>query len=402
MDLQGKKILLGVTGSIAAYKSAVLVRELVKSGAEVKVVMSPAALDFITPLTLSTLSKNPVHSDFTEDKNSGQWTNHVEMGIWPDLILVAPASANTLAKMASGACDNFLLAVLLSARCPVLVAPAMDLDMMAHPATESNLQILKTRGTEILEAGTGDLASGLFGKGRMAEPEEIVSHCIKWFKARQPMQGKRILVTAGPTHEPIDPVRFIGNRSSGKMGFAIANELAAQGADVLLVTGPVSNLSLSSGIERINVETAAEMAEASKKHWPDCHAAICAAAVSDFRPAQKHNRKIKKEGFSGLLEMEPTEDILAALGASKKDGQVLVGFALETDDTIANARKKLTEKNADMIALNSLRDEGVAFGSEKNKITLLVKSGEIFSFELKSKQAVAVDIVLQLSTLLHL
>jgi len=400
MDLQGKKILVGVTGSIAAYKSALLVRELITSGAEVRVVMTASAIDFITPLTLATLSKNPVQSDFTQDKNAGTWTNHVETGMWPDLMLIAPASANTLAKMANGTCDNFLMAVILSAKCPVMVAPAMDLDMMAHAATIENLNLLTQRGTYVIEAAEGELASGLVGKGRMAEPADIVRYCFDWFLERAPLRGKRFLVTAGPTHEPIDPVRYIGNRSSGKMGFAIANELASRGATVELISGPCPAWPLHSGITKTSVETAAHMAQETNKRWPESDAAICAAAVADFTPTHPAEAKIKKEGFEGTLHLKPTEDILAALGTAKKPGQILVGFALETDDAEANARKKLTSKNADMIVLNSLKDEGVGFGSDTNKITLLTKEGEIFSFEMKSKQAVAVDIIDKISTLL--
>lgn len=391
--LNGKKILLGITGSIAAYKSAVLTRLLVKSGAEVKVIMTPAAKDFIAPLTLATLSKNPVLIDLIADPLSGKWNNHIELGLWADLFLVAPASANTIAKMVHGECDNLLLAVYLSARCPVVLAPAMDVDMLKHSATQNNLKALSKADVLIIRSGFGELASGLYGEGRVAEPEEIMQFLNNYFDKRLPLSGKKILVTAGPTCEAIDPVRFIGNHSSGKMGFAIAEEAAKLGADVTLITGPVSlNLSVPA-IKRINVNTAKEMYSACTETFPDSDAAIMAAAVADYTPAYKENKKLKKTKKKLVLELHTTKDILDQLGKMKKKGQLLIGFALETDNEKENAVKKLKNKNLDFIVLNSLRDTGAGFSHDTNKISIIDKSLNTMEYELKSKADTAKDIL---------
>lgn len=390
--LQGKKIILGVTASIAAYKAAFLVRLLVKEGAEVKVIMTPAATEFITPLTLATLSKNAVHSDFTEDHDAGVWNNHVEMGLWADLMIIAPCTANTLAKMTSGICDTFLQAVYLSARCPVFVAPAMDLDMFTHPSTQDNLNKLIANNNIIIEPESGELASGLEGKGRMAEPENILDFLNKYWLAKMPLAGKNALVTAGPTYEAIDPVRFIGNHSSGKMGFALAEELAQQGAHVFLVAGPTFLKTKHPNIERISVVSAQEMYDKSTVLFLKMDVAILAAAVADYRPKNVAKEKIKKKGDSLTLELEKTQDILLALGKNKKH-QKLIGFALETQNEIKNAQDKLERKNLDMIVLNSLRDQGAGFGVDTNKITLLKPNNKLINFELKTKREVAHDIV---------
>lgn len=390
--MKGRKIVLGVTGGIAAYKAAFLIRLLVKAGAEVRVVMTPSAQQFITPLTLSTLSKHPVLSQFTEGER-GEWNNHVELGLWGDLMLIAPTSANTLAKMAEGRSDNLLMAVYLSARCPVAVAPAMDLDMYAHPQTQANLLRLQQHGVLLIPPGTGELASGLSGEGRMAEPETIVEFAEATFARANRLSGKKILVTAGPTYEAIDPVRFIGNHSTGKMGFALAEELAAQGADVTLVSGPVALTARHPKIKRIDVVSAQEMYEACMSEFPSADAAILSAAVADFRPAKKAASKIKKEqGGISSIELEETTDILASLGKIKKEKQVLVGFALETENEIANAKSKLERKNLDFIVLNSLREKGAGFGGDTNRVSILTREGKTLNFELKSKQAVAGDI----------
>jgi phosphopantothenoylcysteine decarboxylase/phosphopantothenate--cysteine ligase len=374
LTLTGRRIVLGITGSIAAYKSAVLARELRRRGAEVRVVMTPGATEFITPLTLATLVDRPVHSDFTEDEHAGVWTNHVELGIWGDLLLVAPATANTLAAMVHGGCENLLQAVLLSARCPVAVAPAMDLDMYTHDATQANLKALAERGVDVIEPGTGPLASGLFGKGRMAEPEEIADHVTAWFASELPWSGKRVLITAGPTHEPLDAVRFLGNRSSGKMGFALAEAFAKQGAQVTLVAGPVALATPDRVHERIDVETAVEMNE-------------------DFRPAQTSEEKWHRGEMPQAVTLVENPDILAGMGQRKSESQRLVGFALETDDGHESAKKKLERKNLDAIVLNSLRDDGAGFGHDTNKVTVLTRGGKSVSFELKSKYEVALDLV---------
>lgn len=389
--LAGKRILLGVSGSIAAYKSALLTRLLVKAGAEVKVVMTPSAHDFITPLTLSTLSKNPVLTNFTKDE-TGEWNNHVDLGLWADAVVIAPASANTLAKMATGICDNLLIAVYLSARCPVFFAPAMDLDMLQHPSTKNNIQKLTSWGNRLLDPTHGELASGLVGTGRMAEPEEILKS-IEHFFSSGPLKGKKALVTAGPTHEAIDPVRYISNHSTGKMGFAIAEELANQGAEVTLITGPTSLSKDLNGIKVIAVNSADEMYAASVQHFADADISVLSAAVADYKPAAKADQKIKKKDENLILELVKTKDIAAELGKLKRNGQIIVGFALETENETAHAEKKLTSKNFDLIVLNSLNDKGAGFGHDTNKITIIDSAKESKEFNLKSKKEVARDIV---------
>jgi len=389
--LEQRKIILGVTGSIAAYKSAMLARLLVKAGAEVRVVMTRGAHDFITPLTLSTLSRNPVFTEFIKD-SSGQWTNHVELGLWADAFVIAPATANTIARMAQGIGDNLLLAVYLSARCPVFIAPAMDLDMLQHPATQKNIETLTAYGNRIIEPGYGELASGLTGTGRMAEPEEIVETLNNFFRRHQRLKGKKALVTAGPTREAIDPVRFISNHSSGKMGYAVAEALADAGAEVHLVSGPTDQHTRHPRINVINVTTAAEMLKASTALFDDADIAVLSAAVADYRPAQAATQKIKKSDEEQTLTLVRNDDIAATLGKKKHNGQLIVGFALETNDEEANALKKLKSKNFDLIVLNSLRDEGAGFGHDTNKVTLYDGVSKS-SFPLKSKKQVAKDIV---------
>lgn len=389
--LKGKKLILGVTGSIAAYKSAVLTRLLIKNGAEVKVVMTPSAHDFITPLTLSTLSKNPVLTEFVKD-NAGQWNNHVELGLWADAVIIAPASANTLAKMASGQCDNLLLAVYLSARCPVFLAPAMDLDMLQHPSTQRNLHTLKEDNNTIIDPTYGELASGLTGTGRMAEPEEIVAFLENAFASKKKLSGKTVLVTAGPTYEAIDPVRFIGNHSSGKMGFAIAESLAELGAKVNLVTGPTHQHTNHPLIRVIPVTSADNMYAACTDLFPSTDIAVLAAAVADYKPAVKAQQKIKKTADTMVVELTRTPDIAASLGKIKREGQFTVGFALETEEEHNNALKKLEAKNFDLIVLNSLNDKGAGFGHDTNKITIINRKQESTSFTMKDKKAVARDI----------
>ncbi len=390
--LSGKRILLGVTGSIAAYKSALLTRLLVKAGAEVKIVMTPASVDFITPLTLATLSKNPVLTSFAKNE-TGEWHNHVELGLWADAMVIAPASANTIAKMASGLCDNLLQAVYLSARCKVFFAPAMDLDMLQHPSTQSNIHKLIGFGNEQINPEYGELASGLIGTGRMAEPEEIVSHLERFFSKNQKLKGKKALVTAGPTHEAIDPVRFIGNNSSGKMGFAIAEELANQGAEVNLISGP-TYLSVNNPNIKLNrVTSAEEMYQACTAVFPFTDIAVLSAAVADFKPLTKADQKIKKSDAGLSVELTKTQDIAAELGKMKKANQFTVGFALETENETANAEKKIVAKNFDLIVLNSLNDNGAGFGHDTNQITLINKKNEAKKFTLKSKKEVARDIV---------
>lgn len=390
--LKGKKIILGITGSIAAYKAAVLVRLLVKSGAEVQVVITPSARTFITPLTLSTLSKKPVLCDFVKN-DAGEWNNHVAMGLWADALLIAPASANTLAKMATGLCDNLLLAVYLSARCPVFVAPAMDLDMLQHPATKSNLHHLRTLGIRLIDPEHGELASGLVGTGRMAEPETIVQYLETFFGQTKRLAGKKALVTAGPTHEALDPVRFIGNNSSGKMGFAVAEALASEGASVTLVSGPTSLLTKHPLVSTIRVTSAEEMYNASKSIFPQADITVLSAAVADYRPKDVAAQKIKKVDSELTLSLAKTTDIAAELGKQKKDGQFIVGFALETEEEENNAKKKIAAKNFDMIVLNSLNDAGAGFGYDTNKVTLISKDGQVTRTELKSKMEIAADIV---------
>lgn len=388
--LKGKKILIGLTGSIAAYKIPFLVRLLVKDGAEVKLIMTPASTDFVSKLTLSTLSKNPVWVDLFDEKS---WANHVELGRWADIMLIAPLSCNTLSKMAAGQCDNLLLAVYLSATCPVMVAPAMDEDMWHHASTKKNLELLQLQGDRVLHVGEGELASGLFGEGRMAEPEEILNELEEFFRTRDQLKGKKALVTAGPTYEAIDPVRFIGNHSSGKMGYAIAEELANRGAEVTLVSGPVSLKSKNKNIKLVPVVTADEMHTTCTRDSAVYDIAVMSAAVADYTPVVVAGQKIKKNGDELTITLKKTKDILASLGRAKTNGQILVGFALETNNEIAYAEKKLQEKNADLIVLNSLNDNGAGFGHDTNKVTLFYKNGEQKQIELKSKQALAKDIV---------
>lgn len=390
--LQGKKIVLGITGSIAAYKAAVLTRLLVKAGSEVKVVMTDSAKTFITPLTLSTLSKHPVLSEFIKDE-SGQWSNHVELGLWADAMLIAPASANTLAKMASGRSDNLLTAVYLSARCPVFVAPAMDLDMLQHDTTRENLNKIASFGNHILDPTHGELASGLVGTGRMAEPEEIVAELESFFIHSNTLKGKHALVTAGPTYEALDPVRFIGNHSSGKMGFAIAETLAKRGATVTLVSGPTVLHTSHPNITVKKVVSAEEMYEACVTIFPEADITVMAAAVADYKPVTKADQKIKKKEATLTIELTKTKDIAASLGKMKRSDQVLVGFALETEQEQENALKKLEAKNFDLIVLNSLKDSGAGFGYDTNKITLIDRNHTVRSFDLKSKKEAARDIV---------
>lgn len=390
--ISGKKIIVAVSGSIAAYKSALLVRLLVKAGAEVRVVMTPAARDFVTPLTLSTLSKHPVLSEFTNG-SEGLWNNHVELGLWADALVIAPASANTLAKMASGVCDNLLLAVYLSARCPVFFAPAMDLDMLQHPATQKNIQTVIGFGNRLIKSNYGELASGLVGDGRMAEPEEIVEALSRYFGERARLSGKKALVTAGPTYEALDPVRFIGNHSTGKMGFAIAEELANQGALVRLIAGPTQLQSTHPNIELTKVVSAEEMYNASMGVFAETDITVLSAAVADYKPVTRADQKIKKTSDQLTIELTKTHDIAAQLGSQKRNGQVMVGFALETENERANALKKLNTKNLDFIVLNSLNDAGAGFGHDTNKISIISKTGEEQKFSLKSKKEVAKDIV---------
>lgn len=390
--LQGKKIILGVSGSIAAYKSAILIRLLVKEGAEVKVVMTPASHDFVTPLTLSTLSKNPVLTNFVKD-DSGLWNNHVELGLWADAMLVAPASANTISKMANGLCDNLLTAVYLSARCPVLFAPAMDLDMLQHPSTIANIQTLTGFGNHHIKSSYGELASGLVGNGRMAEPEEILTYLSDYFATTTKLKGKKALVTAGPTYEAIDPVRFIGNNSSGKMGFAIAESLANSGADVHLISGPTSQSIEHPKIHLEKVVSAEEMYKACKLQFPSSDITVLSAAVADYKPLQVADQKIKKGEGNMVLELTKTHDIALELGKLKKNGQLIVGFALETENEKANAAKKIDAKNFDLIVLNSLNDAGAGFGHDTNKISIIDRKNGIKEFNLKTKKEVARDIV---------
>ena len=390
--LKGKKILLGVTGSIAAYKAATLIRLLVKQGAEVKVVMSDGAQDFITPLTLSTLSKNPVYHQFVLN-NQGEWTNHVDLALWADCLLIAPATANTIAKMAHGICDNLLLATYLSAKCITFIAPAMDLDMYAHGSTQNNLNTLKSYGNIVLPVANGELASGLIGAGRMIEPEEICSFLQAHLVTTQSLKNKKVLVTAGPTYESIDPVRFIGNHSSGKMGFAIAEEFARHGADVTLISGPTDLNSINPNIKRIDVTNANEMFEKTVKAFTKSDIAVMSAAVADYTPEKVSITKIKKSGDELHLKLKKTKDILAELGKHKTKKQILVGFALETNNEVANAKQKLQKKNLDFIVLNSLRSKGAGFGFDTNKITIIDKAGVQTDYKLKSKTEVAHDIV---------
>jgi len=398
--LSNKNILLGVCGSIASYKSDSLIRLLVKAGANVRVVMTKEASNFITPLTLSTLSKNPVLSNYF-DPETGIWNNHVELGLWADLMIVAPVSANTLAKLANGLCDNLLAAVYLSAKCPVYLAPAMDLDMWKHPATQKNIASLISFGNTLIQPGNGELASGLYGEGRMEEPEAILDILNNELKKKLPLKGKKVLVTAGPTYEAIDPVRFIGNHSSGKMGFAIAEELAALGASVTLITGPTSLKLHHSGIKRIDISSVEEMLDAALTNFEGSDVSILSAAVADYRPKEISLNKIKKDNSELKIDLIKTPDILATLGKLKKKGQILVGFALETDNEEENAIKKLEKKNLDFIVLNSLRDEGAGFRNDYNKITIIDRKLNKEIFELKPKTEVAEDICKKVLDLLR-
>ena len=396
--LQGKKIILGVTGSIAAYKAAHLIRLLVKEGMEVKVVMTPLAKEFITPLTLATLSKNPILVDFFNPEN-GDWNSHVDLGMWADAYLIAPATANTIGKMVNGVADNLLLTTYLSAKCPVFVAPAMDLDMFAHPSTKHNLDILRSYGNQIIEPAVGQLASGLEGKGRMEEPENIVQFLDDYFTPKL-MSGKKVLITAGPTYEKIDPVRFVGNYSSGKMGFALAEACAKQGAEVTLITGPVNMRAKHPAINRINVESAEEMYKAVLLKFDKMDGAILCAAVADFTPVSQSEYKLKREYDNLVVELKPTLDIAAEVGKIKRHEQFLVGFALETNNEEANAKSKMERKNFDFIVLNSLQDPNSGFGFDTNKVSIIHRSGLQREYELKSKLEVADDIINEINTLI--
>ncbi|CAI2767767.1 bifunctional phosphopantothenoylcysteine decarboxylase/phosphopantothenate--cysteine ligase CoaBC [Flavobacterium collinsii] len=391
--LNGKKILLGVSGGIAAYKTASLVRLFIKAGAHVQVIMTPASKDFVTPLTLSTLSKNPVHSSFfNQDDEDAVWNNHVDLALWADLMLIAPATSNTLSKMTTGNSDNLLVATYLSAKCPVYFAPAMDLDMYKHPSVLASFNALKSFGNIMIPAESGELASGLSGEGRMAEPENIIAFLEADLESKLPLKGKKILITAGPTYEAIDPVRFIGNHSSGKMGFDLANEAANLGAQVILVAGPTHYKAKNNLVEVIGVVSAQEMYDVCHEHFKDVDVAIAAAAVADYRPKVVATQKIKKAADEFSIELEKTKDILASLGAIKKN-QFLIGFALETENEIENAKLKIQKKNLDLIVLNSLQDEGAGFKKETNKVTFIDQNFKIEPMELKSKESVAVDIL---------
>ena len=391
--LSGKKIVLGVSGGIAAYKTATLVRLFIKAGAHVQVIMTPASKDFVTPLTLSTLSKNPVHSSFyNEEDENAQWNNHVEIGLWADLMVIAPATANTMSKMVNGNCDNLLIATYLSAKCPVYFAPAMDLDMYKHPSTITSFNALQKFGNTIIPAESGELASGLSGEGRMAEPENIIAFIEADLESKLPLKGKKILITAGPTYEAIDPVRFIGNHSSGKMGFDIANCAANRGAEVILVSGPTHFKVKNDFINLVRVVSAQEMYDACHQYYNDVDVAIAAAAVADYRPKVVADQKIKKSDTCFSIELEKTKDILASLGEIKKN-QFLIGFALETENEIENAKQKIQKKNLDLIVLNSLQDEGAGFGKPTNKITFIDSNFTIEPMDLKSKEEVAQDII---------
>ena len=398
--LKGKHIILGITGSIAAYKAAYIIRALVKKGAEVQVVITPAGKEFITPITLSALSSNPVISEFFSNRD-GSWHSHVDLGLWADAMLIAPATASTIGKMANGIADNMLVTTYLSCKAPVFIAPAMDLDMFAHPSTQQNLDRLRSFGNHIIEPAEGELASHLVGKGRMEEPDKIIAVLEEFFASRTVLEKKKIVITAGPTYEKIDPVRFIGNYSSGKMGFALAEACAQQGAEVTLIAGPVSLTTTHPNIQRIDVESAEEMYQAAMTAFPEADAGILCAAVADYRPEIQADEKIKRESKGEMmLHLVPNKDIAASLGAIKQEGQVLVGFALETNNEATNAESKLKRKNLDFIVLNSLRDAGAGFRCDTNKISIIDRQGETTGYPLKSKQGVAVDIVNKFATLL--
>ena len=390
--LKNKKILLGISGSIAAYKIAFLTRLLIKEGAEVQIVMTQSAKEFITPLTLATLSKKPVLSEFVKDQ-TGTWNNHVDLGSWADVILIAPATAHTLAKCANGICDDLLTAVYLSAKCPVMFAPAMDLDMYQHQSTIENLRKLQSFGNQLIKSNFGELASGLVGEGRMAEPEELVEILTKYFSENAILKGKKVLITAGPTQEPIDPVRFISNHSTGKMGYAIADKFAKAGADVTLVSGQVALKSPDASINLIKVRSAKEMFEASKLYFEEADIVVLSAAVADYTPAVVADKKIKKKEDTFNIELTKTVDIARTLGTIKRPNQLMIGFALETDNEVENAIGKIKSKNLDMIVLNSLQDSGAGFGHDTNKISIIKRDGTIIDFDLKSKQDVAADII---------
>lgn len=396
-DLQGKKVLLAITGSIAAYKSAILCRLLIKSGADVKVIMTPAATKFISALTMATLSKHDVHTEVISNES---WNNHVELGLWADVMLVAPCTATSLAKMANGIADNMVVACYLSAKCPVWVAPAMDLDMWLHGSTKRNLDLLRSYGNHIIPVGHGELASGLVGDGRMAEPEDIVTSLKSLFQKKNDLANRKVIITAGPTQEDLDPVRYISNRSSGKMGIAIAEECADRGAEVVLVLGPTSQRSHHSGVKTEHVRSAQDMYEAMNGHHVDADVCIFAAAVADYRPADVSDKKIKKKDDDMAIALERTVDIAATLGKAKSDKQIHIGFALETNDEMKNAQGKLARKNFDMVVLNSLRDKGAGFQGDTNKVTILKHNAEPVQYPLKSKRLVAVDIVDQLVSFL--
>ncbi len=397
--LKGKHIILGISGGIAAYKCATLVRLLVKAGAEVQVIMTPNAKEFITPLTLSTLSGNPVISEFFT-ANTGQWNSHVDLGLWADAMVVAPATASTIAKMATGVADNMLVTTYLSAKAPVFVAPAMDLDMMRHPSTIRNLDLLRSYGNHIIEPAAGELASHLIGKGRMEEPENIAKILSDFFESSRTLKGKKVIVTAGPTYEKIDPVRFIGNYSSGKMGYAIADAAAARGADVTLISGPVAIKPTYSSVKVVAVESAREMLSACEETFPQTDIAVMTAAVADYAPVEVHDHKIKREHDNlDTISLVKNPDIAATLGASKRPGQLLVGFALETDNELSNACEKMERKHLDMIVLNSLRDPGAGFRTDTNRITICYPDGSRKEYDLKPKTEVAVDIIDAISTL---
>ena len=390
--LKNKKILVGISGSIAAYKIAFLIRLLVKEAAEVQIIMTQAAKEFITPLTLATLSKKPVLSEFVKDQ-TGTWNNHVDLGLWADVILIAPATAHTLAKCANGICDDLLTAVYLSAKCPVVFAPAMDLDMYQHPSTIENLQKLQSFGNQIVKSNFGELASGLVGQGRMAEPEELVDILTKHFSENTILKGKKVLITAGPTQEPIDPVRFISNHSTGKMGYAVADKFAKAGAEVTLVSGQVALKSPDASIKLVKVRSAQEMYEMTKMYFNEADIIVLSAAVADYTPTVVADKKIKKKEDSFTIELTKTTDIAKTLGQIKRTTQLMVGFALETDNEVENALGKIKSKNLDMIVLNSLQNSGAGFGHDTNKISIIKKDGTMIDFELKSKQEVAMDIV---------
>ncbi|MDD6125432.1 MAG: bifunctional phosphopantothenoylcysteine decarboxylase/phosphopantothenate--cysteine ligase CoaBC [Paraprevotella sp.] len=396
--LRNKHIVLGITGSIAAYKACLIIRGLIKQGAEVQVVITPAGREFITPITLSTLTQKPVICDFFNHQD-GTWNSHVDLGLWADAMLIAPATASTIGKMAHGVADNMLITTYLSMKAPVFIAPAMDLDMYAHPSTQENLQLLSKRGNHIIEPGTGFLASKLEGKGRMQEPEEIVRTLDEYFSQSQELKGKRVLITAGPTYEKIDPVRFIGNYSSGKMGFALAEECARRGAEVELVSGPVSLQIHHPSVHRTNVESAQEMFHAATERFTQADIAILCAAVADFTPTQVAGTKIKREGEELVLHLSPTHDIAQCLGKMKRDGQIMIGFALETNDEEAHAKDKLKRKNLDFIVMNSLQDKGAGFRHDTNKVTIIDAQGKT-EYPLKDKKEVAEDIVNRICTLL--